>query len=81
MRIDAFRPENEFLHSMDTWINRFKNASRIQEDMPVEIPGDQERKAEAERRLQGIPLHEKVIEDLQSIAQRLDLEFPVAIKS
>lgn len=81
MRIDAFRPEKDFLHSMDTWINRFRNASRIQPEVPVEIPGDQERKAEAERLLHGIPLHEKVIEDLLSIAQRLDIEFPEAIKS
>lgn len=80
MRIDAFRPKADFLKSMDTWIRRFRNASRINSTVPVEIPGDQERLAETERMRSGIPLHPKVIEDLVEIATKLNIPFPNALQ-
>jgi LDH2 family malate/lactate/ureidoglycolate dehydrogenase len=76
MRVDAFRPEEDFRLSMDVWINRFRNASRINQDVPVEIPGDQERNAENDRLINGIPLHQKVVDDLLNLAQKLNLDFP-----
>lgn len=72
-RIDAFRPEEEFLLHMDNWISTFRNASSVNE--PVLIPGDPEREAETERRKNGIPLLPKVVEDLKTIARRFQLEF------
>jgi len=79
MRIDAFRPAEDFLNNMDNWISRFRNASRINPEQEVIIPGDPERLAEIKRREQGIPLHEKVIEDLKQLANEMHLEFPESL--
>jgi L-2-hydroxycarboxylate dehydrogenase (NAD+) len=73
MRIDGFRPKEEFKQHMDTWINRFRNASHI-EDNPVQIPGDQERNFKAERLISGLPLNEKVIESLEELSQRFKVK-------
>jgi LDH2 family malate/lactate/ureidoglycolate dehydrogenase len=41
----------------------------------VLIPGDPERELEAIRRIEGIPLLKPVVEDLQSLASRFQLDF------
>jgi L-2-hydroxycarboxylate dehydrogenase (NAD+) len=69
MRIDGFRPKEEFKQHMDTWISRFRGAKHI-EGNPVQIPGDQERNFKAERLISGLPLNEKVIESLEELSQR-----------
>jgi len=74
MRIDGFRPKEEFKASMDTWIERFRSAKHI-ENQPVLIPGDPERELEKERRANGIPLNDKVIEDLQGLGERFGVKF------
>jgi LDH2 family malate/lactate/ureidoglycolate dehydrogenase len=74
-RVDAFRPVDEFKKNMDNWIERFKNAKTITPEQKVIIPGEPEF-AEHDRRLKsGIPLNEKVVEDLQSLAKKFNLVF------
>lgn len=73
MRIDAFRPADEFKNNMDNWIDAFKNADRINENQPVIIPGEPEYLLEIERLKNGIPLNEKVIVDLQNLATQFNL--------
>ncbi len=75
MRIDAFRPAEDFLHHTDNWIRTFRNAQRSNPDQPVIIPGDPEREYETMRREQGIPLHPAVESDLQKLAASLGLRF------
>jgi L-2-hydroxycarboxylate dehydrogenase (NAD+) len=65
MRVDAFRPADEFKQHMDQWINRFRHAKPISPDQPVLIPGDPERIMEKHRLTNGIPLLSAVIDDLQ----------------
>ena len=76
MRIDAFRPAEEFQKDMDKWIKRFRSAEAV-EGKQVLIPGDPERELEAIRRVEGIPLLKPVVEDLQSLASRFHLDFNV----
>jgi len=76
MRIDAFRPAADFKQHMDQWIRRFRNATPIDPLQPVLIPGDPERKIESERREQGIPLLEPVVNDLKGLADRFHVSFP-----
>jgi len=76
MRIDAFRPADEFKEHMDKWIRRFRSATPIEGQEKVLIPGDPEREMEAERREKGIPLLPSVVEDLKGLATKLSLEFP-----
>lgn len=74
MRVDAFRPKEEFLEEMDRWIRRFRASEPIDENEKVLIPGDPERAAEAERSANGIPLHEEVISDLASLAEKFNIK-------
>jgi LDH2 family malate/lactate/ureidoglycolate dehydrogenase len=75
MRIDAFRPSDEFKKHMDNWITRFRSATPVEGQERVMIPGDPEREISAERLKTGIPLNHKVVEDLAELAKRFSLKF------
>ncbi|WEK35718.1 MAG: Ldh family oxidoreductase [Candidatus Pseudobacter hemicellulosilyticus] len=76
MRVDAFRPAEDFKQHMDKWITRFRSARPVAGEEAVLIPGDPEREMEAVRIRQGIPLLGAVVTDLQQLAQKLELPFP-----
>ncbi len=75
MRIDAFRPADEFKHHMDNWINRFRQTKTIEGQEKVLIPGDPEREMEAIRKQAGIPLNSNVVSDLKLLAEKFALNF------
>ena len=75
MRIDAFRPAADFKQHMDHWIKRFRAAIPLDPEQPVLIPGDPERAMEAIRSEAGIPLLDVVVEDLKSLAEKMELNF------
>jgi L-2-hydroxycarboxylate dehydrogenase (NAD+) len=75
MRIDAFRPAEDFKQHMDNWIGRFRAARTVSGQDRVLIPGDPEREISVEREKAGIPLNHKVVEDLQALAKRLEVSF------
>ena len=74
MRIDAFRPAEEFKSHMDKWISRFRNAEPIDINQPVLVPGDPERETESVRMKEGIPVEDSAITDLRSIGEKFGLE-------
>ncbi|MEO1050846.1 MAG: Ldh family oxidoreductase [Bacteroidota bacterium] len=74
MRIDAFRPADEFKEHMDNWLNRFKTAEAAEDQPKVYIPGDPEREMMAIRAKNGIPVNDKVLADLETLAKKFDLE-------
>ena len=74
MRVDAFRPADEFKMHMDNWIRRFRNAVPIYENQPVLIPGDPEREMEAIRMKEGIPVASSVVKDLEVLERRFGIE-------
>jgi L-2-hydroxycarboxylate dehydrogenase (NAD+) len=76
MRVDAFRPAEEFTAHMDRWIQTFRAAPSRHPDQPVLIPGDPERAAEIERRQNGIALLAPVTDDLRQLAQKLGVAAP-----
>lgn len=75
IRIDAFRPADEFKKDMDHWIEGFRNARPMEGHSQVLVPGDPERIAEQERLQDGISLHEEVVKDLHELGARFDLPF------
>ncbi|RYF85733.1 MAG: Ldh family oxidoreductase [Chitinophagaceae bacterium] len=77
MRIDAFRPADEFKNHMDNWIRRFRSAKTAEGFEKVIIPGDPEREIESERRSRGIPVLGPVVDDLQYLAEKFDLSIKV----
>lgn len=74
MRVDAFRSKESFLEEMDRWIGRFRDAEPVDEQQKVLIPGDPERAYEKERAENGIPLHEEVLADLASLADKFGMD-------
>jgi L-2-hydroxycarboxylate dehydrogenase (NAD+) len=70
MRIDAFRPADEFKKHMDKWIKRFRTAKTVAGQAKVLIPGDPEREMEEKRMKNGIPLLKPVVEDLKFLGER-----------
>lgn len=75
MRVDAFRPADEFKQHMDNWIQRFRSAKPAEGHEKVLIPGDPEREMEAIRMKEGIPLVESVVADLKEVAGKFSLKF------
>ncbi|WP_194776601.1 Ldh family oxidoreductase [Pararhodonellum marinum] len=74
MRVDAFRPAEEFKSHMDNWISRFRAAKTTPDHAKVLIPGDPERELEAERKKNGIPLIPAVETDLRDLGKRFGIE-------
>ncbi len=73
MRIDAFRPANEFKHHIDNWISTFRNAKAI-DGHHVQIPGDYERIESINRLKNGIYLLPPVEKDLIELGQKFDVK-------
>jgi LDH2 family malate/lactate/ureidoglycolate dehydrogenase len=74
MRIDAFRPAEEFKHHMDKWIRRFRSSQPIDPQQPVLIPGDPERIMHAQRLHDGVPLMDTVWQDLNAVAEKFGIK-------
>jgi LDH2 family malate/lactate/ureidoglycolate dehydrogenase len=75
MRIDAFRPAEDFKKHMDHWIRGFRNAKTTAGQKKVLIPGDPEREMEAIRSKEGIPLLESVAADLKNLGNKFNIPF------
>jgi LDH2 family malate/lactate/ureidoglycolate dehydrogenase len=73
IRVDAFRPAADFKNHADNWIERFKKSIPIEPNNPVIIPGEPEFACTRERTQNGIPLNDKVIEDLQLLGTKLGI--------
>jgi len=75
MRIDAFRPADDFKNHMDKWIKRFRSAKTVEGQQKVLIPGDPEREMEQQRIKNGIPLMAPVADDLKFLGEKFDVPF------
>lgn len=73
MRIDGFRSADDFKRDMDLWITEFRNAPAGDPLQPVVIPGDPERFCEQERMKDGIPLDDTVLDELHTLADKLNI--------
>lgn len=74
MRVDGFRPAQDFKDHLDNWIERFKSAKTVDADKKVIIPGEPEFAYEQERRISGIPLIDVVVNDLNELAKKLEIK-------
>lgn len=73
MRVDGFRPVDEFKLHLDNWIGRFKSASTIHSNQKVIIPGEPELEAMTARKQNGIPLVDAVANDLNNLAEKFGI--------
>ncbi|WP_183563394.1 Ldh family oxidoreductase [Mucilaginibacter sp. SP1R1] len=70
MRVDGFRPVDEFKAHLDNWIARFKTSATVDPTQKVIIPGEPELEAETDRTVNGILLVDAVVTDLNALAER-----------
>jgi len=75
MRIDAFRPAEDFKKHMDKWIRGFRSAKTIKGHERVLIPGDPEREMEEKYSKEGLPLLDIVVKDLTDLGKRFEIPF------
>lgn len=73
MRVDGFRPVDEFKSHLDNWIMRFKTSATVDPTQKVIIPGEPELEAETDRAVNGIPLVDAVVVDLNALAERFGI--------
>jgi LDH2 family malate/lactate/ureidoglycolate dehydrogenase len=74
MRVDAFRPAEDFKSHMDNWISRFRASTPAPGHENVLIPGDPERVMEAIRMKDGIPIPESLVHELNEIGKKFGVE-------
>ena len=75
LNIEAFRDLPEFEKNMEQWIERFKASTPVKNDNPVIIPGEPEYNCKLERSTNGIPIIDKVIEDLEVLGRKFNINF------
>ncbi len=80
MRIDAFRDPLEFKRQIDDWIRTFRKSKPAPGTNGPLIPGDPEREAEAIRRIEGIPLIQPVIDELQEVSRKTGVPFAEGVR-
>ncbi len=78
LRVDGFRPLEEFRTTMDDIITRLKNAPKAAGQERIYIHGEKEFEEADRRQVEGIPLLRKVYDDLRAIAQEVGVEFDLA---
>ena len=77
MRIDAFRPADEFKEKMDEWIDIMKSSKLVPGQEEVLIPGELEHRNTQKLRKEGIPVIPQVVKEIKEIADYFGLEFEV----
>lgn len=75
MRIDAFRPAEEFKSAMDKWIETVKSAQPAEGQTEVLVPGEPERRKEEKTSKEGIHVITPIAIELKEIADELGIEF------
>lgn len=73
MRVDAFRSAEEFKKSMDLWIKTFKEATPIDGQDKVFIPGEKEAELERKHKAEGVELLAKSEEILKSLCHSFNI--------
>lgn len=72
-RIDGFSEKETYFSNVDLWIQRFKKTKAINPNQPVLIPGEPEFVMSKKRTKKGIPINQKVLDDLVDIAKKLGI--------
>jgi LDH2 family malate/lactate/ureidoglycolate dehydrogenase len=75
IKIDTFRPVNEFKNDMDRLINELKSTPPIEGQQRVYVAGEIEFETAKRRAEDGIPLLGSVIKGLRDVGQQLDIAY------
>jgi LDH2 family malate/lactate/ureidoglycolate dehydrogenase len=76
-RIDAFPAGGEFKSLMDDMIEKVHAAPTVEGAGQMMYPGERENLIQQERSTKGVPLHPKVVEELEKMCKDLDLPWDI----
>lgn len=76
LRIDAFRPVDEFKAAMDEMLDTFRSAPTVGGADRVLVAGQPEFETRDERMARGVPLHASVVGLLRRLAEDVGLPMP-----
>jgi LDH2 family malate/lactate/ureidoglycolate dehydrogenase len=76
IRIESFRPVEDFKEMMDEMIKSLRSTPTGPGDQRVLVPGLKEHETYQERSRTGIPLHPEVRDSLKKLADELGIQFP-----
>lgn len=74
--VEAFMEKEDYFKRLNKWKQAFKSAKPILENQPVLVPGEIEHETKKIRMINGIPLINKVVEDLTHLAKELNIDHP-----
>ena len=75
LRIDSFLPVVNFKNSMDEMIDAFESLPKLSGVNKIHVAGGYEDEINKDRKANGIPLNGKVIQELQELAQELNIDY------
>jgi len=73
MRVDNFRPVDEFKREMDRVIREIRDSKRMEGADRIWLPGEIEFEKIRDRRKKGIPVAASTVEQLRQLADELNL--------
>ena len=77
LRVDAFQPVDEFKATMDDAIRRLHDSSKATGQERIWVHGEKEYELADENLTAGVPLHEKVVKELEVIAGEVGIPFSI----
>lgn len=77
LRVDAFRPIDEFKATMDDIIRRLKETPKAEGHDRIYIHGEKEFEVEEDRKVHGVVLHPKVVSDLKAMAEEVGVAYEI----
>lgn len=80
LRIDGFRPANEFKNAVDEMIREYRALPKAAGVDRIYLPGEIEQEIEKRRRSEGIPLHPAIIASLKGLAKELGIEYDLSLE-
>jgi len=75
LRVDGFRPVDEFKATMDDAIRRLKTTPKAVGQERIYIHGEKEYEIADDRQVNGVILHPKVVADLKAMAGEFGVEY------
>ncbi len=75
VRIDAFRPVDEFKRDMDALLDQLKNAPRAVDQDRIYIAGEKEYELADRNLKEGVPLMQEVVNALKDVGSRIGVPF------
>ncbi len=75
MRIDCFQEKDAFKERMTTFMNELRNEPPFDSNKPIMVAGDPEKKVQAKRMKEGIPVSDHDYKKFQEISREYNLPF------